>query len=50
MTLGPYIPDPRDYFVEWQMPDRPGPFIDLAATETEVLLPEDAEVRTTSEG
>ena len=39
-----------DFFVEWQITDQPGTFIDLSADvpETEVLLAGQGEVRTTS--
>lgn len=38
-----------DYFVEWQITDAPGTFIDLAADgENEMLLAEDTEVGSTS--
>lgn len=49
MTLGPYVPDPRDFFVEWQIPDKSGSFIDLAAGgDSELHLAEEAQVGTTS--
>jgi hypothetical protein len=46
----PLTHDPRDYFVEWQITAEPGTFIDLAdeGSETEVVLAEPSEIRTTS--
>ena len=49
--MTPLFPqDPREYCVEWQIPDQPGTFIDLSTdvADTDVLLVDQGEVNAAS--